>query len=53
MLMIPNYIAVDKFISMTGELSSCSDDVDDWMTINKLSKNNDKTEILLCGTFIN
>ncbi|MCP3852877.1 MAG: hypothetical protein GY694_22015, partial [Gammaproteobacteria bacterium] len=43
-------IPIDCFESVTNDLSKCSDEIDSWMTSNKLKKNNDKTEMLLCGT---
>ena len=39
-----------EFSKMTTDLSNCSDKVDHWMTVNKLKKNNDKTEMMPCGT---
>ena len=44
------YMPVDNFFLVTNDLSKCSYEIDTWMTNNKLKKNNDKTEILLCGT---
>ena len=44
-------IPFDRFDSVTNDLSQlCSNEIDTWMTDNKLKKNNDKTEMLLCGT---
>ena len=34
---------------MTDNLSKCTDDINIWMSANKLKMNNEKTEILLCG----
>ncbi|GFR65339.1 reverse transcriptase-like protein [Elysia marginata] len=44
-------IPTDRFDLMTNELSKCSNDISAWMCTNKLTMNNDKTEILLCGTY--
>ena len=41
---------IDQFHSVTYDLSKCSEEINIWMTNNKLKMNNDKTEILLCGT---
>ena len=41
---------VYQFDQTTSNLSNCSNDVDEWMTVNKLKKNNDKTEMMPCGT---
>ena len=35
---------------MIDDLSKASDKIDSWMTINKLKNNNDKTEMMPCGT---
>lgn len=43
-------ISTNDFDLMTDELSKCTDDINKWMNTNKLKMNNDKTELLLCGT---
>ena len=41
---------VSQFEAMTHKISEGSDQIDSWMTTNKLKKNNDKTEMMVCGT---
>ena len=41
---------VGQFEAMTHKISEGSDQIDSWMTTNKLKKNNDKTEMMVCGT---
>ena len=43
-------ISTNDFDLMTDELSKCTDGINKWMNTNKLKMNNDKTELLLCGT---
>ena len=41
---------VEHFDTMTSVISKGSDQIDSWRTTNKLKKNNDKTEMMPCGT---
>ena len=41
---------VEHFDTMTNVISKGSDQIDSWMTTNKLKKNNNKTEMMPCGT---
>ena len=41
---------VEHFDTMINVISKGSDQIDSWMTTNKLKKNNDKTEMFQCGT---
>ena len=40
----------DQIDSLLDKISTSTDDINLWMSANKLKMNNEKTEILLCGT---
>ena len=40
----------DQIDSLLDKISKSTDDINLWMSANKLKMNNEKTEILLCGT---
>ena len=40
----------DQIESLLDKISTSTDDINLWMSANKLKMNNEKTEILLCGT---
>ena len=40
----------DQIDSLLDKISTSTDDINLWMSANKLKINNEKTEILLCGT---
>ena len=44
---------VEHFDTMTNVISKGSNQIDSQMTTNKLKKNNDKTEMIPCGTNTN
>ena len=40
----------DQIDLLLDKISTSTDDINLWMSANKLKMNNEKTEILLCGT---
>ena len=44
------YSPFDQIDSLLDKISKSTDDINLWMSANKLKMNNEKTEILLCGT---
>ena len=39
-----------SIVSTVDNITSVTSDISDWMTVNKLKMNNDKTEIMVCST---
>ena len=39
-----------SILNTVDQITSSTSDINDWMTTNKLKMNNDKTEIIVCGT---
>ena len=41
-----------SILNTVEQITSSTSDINDWMTSNKLKMNNDKTEIMACGTLV-